>query len=240
MSLHFRAFLAGLLLISAFLILGCATTKSSSLKTHQGWQNVYNFGEASFIDNEIHLLSTGNWFYLTKTKYSDFVFEADVLMPNVTEYSNSGIIFRAAVHPSENGKSAYAFGYQAEVDPSLRKWSGGLYEQGTKRQWLYPLHEKRSAPGEHFITNVSPNWSEQKANAYKHLEWNSYRIQAIGPEIKIWVNGILTTHVIDNKTASGFIGIQHHGSKSFKQTGDRTNIVKFKNLQIKDLKKGSE
>lgn len=237
MSPYIRNFLAGLLIISTLLMLGCTTTKSISLKKKEAWQNVYNYGEASFVDDEIHLISTGNWFYLTTMQYSNFVFEADVLMPDVAEYSNSGIIFRANVHPAESGKSAYAYGYQAEVDPSPRKWSGGLYEQGTDRQWLYPVHKTRSAPDEQFITNLSPDWSEQKANAYKHLEWNRYRIQAIGPEIMIWVNGVLITHVIDEKTATGFIGIQHHGSKNFEQTGDRSNIVKFRNIRIKNLSK---
>ena len=64
--------------------------------------------------------------------------EAEVKMPDVTEYSNSGIIFRAQLN-GEKGKQQ-AMGYQAEVDPSDRKWSGGLYDQA-RRQWLHPLHE---------------------------------------------------------------------------------------------------
>ena len=34
-------------------------------------------------------------------------------------------------------KQNRAWGYQAEVDPSERKWSGGLYDEG-RRKWLWP------------------------------------------------------------------------------------------------------
>ncbi|AWB65394.1 DUF1080 domain-containing protein [Saccharobesus litoralis] len=215
----------------------CVSTQSSQRLDNNldAWQNVYKYGEARIVDDEIHLISTGNWFLLSKQKYKDFILEAEIKMPDVKEYSNSGIIFRADVAYNEKKKSNYAFGYQAEVDPSDRKWSGGLYEQGTKRQWLHPLHDKRSAPDADFKQNITKQWDETKANAYKHLEWNKYKIQAKGSEIKIWVNNVLTTHVIDEKTAEGFIGIQHHGSWAFKKNGDRTNTVKFRNIQITEI-----
>ncbi|WP_111977420.1 3-keto-disaccharide hydrolase [Algibacillus agarilyticus] len=232
--------LAGTLLFSLAIanVAGCANIESNTEKRLDTdltlWQNVYNDGEAKIVDGEIHLISKGNWFYLTQQPYTDFIFEAEVKMPKTTEYSNSGIIFRAQVgeHPT---KGAFAYGYQAEVDPSPRKWSGGLYDQGTPRKWLHPIHPKRSAPDADFKQNLSPEWNDEKANAYKHLEWNKYKIQAKGSDIKIWVNGILTTHVIDTKAKSGFIGIQHHGSQAFKQKQDRSNLVRFRNIVITEL-----
>lgn len=73
------------------------------------------------------------------------------------------------------------------------------------------------------------------ANAYKHLAWNVYRIECRGNELKIFVNNVLTTHVLDNKAQEGFIGFQHHGSKLLKDTGNTTNIVRFRNLFITEL-----
>jgi len=197
------------------------------------WQNVYNDGEAKIVGDEIHLISTKNWFYLSKDRFGDFELEAEVLMPDVEEYSNSGFIFRAQVGEKENGR--YAYGYQAEVDPSDRKWSGGLYDQGTERKWLHPIHPERSKPDEHFRQNLSGEWDETKSNAYQHLEWNHYKVRAVGSEIKIWVNGVLTTNVIDTTRSEGHIGIQHHGSKAFVASGDRTNTVRFRNIQVKAL-----
>ncbi|EWH11742.1 hypothetical protein DS2_02925 [Catenovulum agarivorans DS-2] len=224
------------LLLLGINILGCNNSPSLISQNQQNWQNVYPYGQANFNQDtgEVELISTGNWFYLTKEKYSDFVLELEVKMPDVKEYSNSGIIFRANTRPSDKFDGHYAYGYQAEIDPSKRKWSGGLYEQGTARQWLHPIHPERSAPDDDFKQNLSPEWTEAKANAYKHLEWNHYKISAIGPEIKIWVNDVLTTHVIDTKSSEGLIGIQHHGSWQFKQNGDTSNTVLFRNIRIEE------
>ena len=194
--------------------------------------NVYDYGSAEYKNNELVLRSTGNWFYLTNKTYKDFIFTAEVLMPDVTEYSNAGFIFRAQVKETDKGK--VAIGYQAEVDPSPRKWSGGLYDQG-RRQWLYPEHKTRSQKDEKFEKSFLPEWSPKQANAYKHLQWNKYKIVAVGNEIKIYVNGILTTHVLDSTDAEGFIGLQHHGSEKLKATGDTDNIVKYRNVFVTEL-----
>mgnify|MGYP002276963400 CR=1 FL=1 len=200
------------------------------------WMNVTSFGEAHWLGNEIHLLSTGNWFLLTKKRYADFTLELEVIVPEVEgEYVNSGILFRAQTRYSAEAESQIAWGYQAEVDPSERAWSGGLYEQSTPRQWLFPLHPERSAPGEHFRENHSPEWTAEKAQAFRAGEWNHYRITAVGPEIRIWLNGVLTTHVTDTHLDEGFIGIQHHGSKGFAETGDTAYTVKFRNITIEEL-----
>ena len=213
---------------------GCAAINLHYLDDDSQWQNVYSYGEADFSHNEIQLLSTGNWFYLSQQKYKDFVLQAEVLMPETKEYSNSGIIFRAQIGEHQT-KGKYAFGYQAEVDPSDRQWSGGLYEQGTKRQWLHPIHATRSFPDQDFKHNYSPEWDELKASAYRHLHWNKYKVEANGSIIKIWVNDSLTTHIEDTKFAEGFIGIQHKGSWQYKTKGDTSNVIRFRNIQITEL-----
>jgi hypothetical protein len=199
------------------------------------WMNVTAFGEAHRLGNEVHLLSTGNWFYLTKKRYDDFELTLEVNVPRLEEYVNSGVMFRGQIAYQKDIESYYAYGYQAEVDPSERRWSGGLYEQATERQWLFPLHSERSAPGEHAKQNHSPEWSPAKAEAFRVGEWNHFRIRAVGPEIKIWVNQVLTTHVTDTAYSEGHIGIQHHGSKAFAERGSTANTVKFRNITIEEL-----
>lgn len=199
------------------------------------WMNVSSFGEAHLLGNELHLLSTGNWFYLTKKRYEDFELTLEVKVPMLEEYVNSGVMFRGQIAYQKDMESYQAYGYQAEVDPSDRRWSGGLYEQSTPRQWLFPLHPERSAPGEHLKHNHSPEWSSAKAEAFRVGEWNHYRIRAVGPEIKIWVNDVLTTHVTDTAFSEGHIGIQHHGSKAFAKHGSAANTVKFRNIIIEEL-----
>ncbi len=199
------------------------------------WMNVTSYGEAHLLGNELHLLSTDNWFYLTKKRYSDFDLTLEVKVPDLEEYVNSGVIFRGQITYRKDIESYDTYGYQAEVDPSYRRWSGGLYEQSTPREWLFPLHPERSAPGEHFKYNHSPEWSEEKAAAFRVGEWNHYRIRALGPDIKIWVNQVLTTHVTDTAFSEGHIGLQHHGSKAFAESGSTANTIKFRNILIEEL-----
>lgn len=195
--------------------------------------NIYEYGSAELQNNELVLTSIKNWFFTTNKRYKDFILTAEIMMPDTTEYSNSGILFRGQIVTKGNGM--VVTGYQAEVDPSKRKWSGGFFDQG-RRMWLHPTHPERSFPDEKFITNFTPLWTDDKANAYKHLQWNKYRIECIGSEIKIFVNDILTTHVIDETDQEGVIGFQHHGSKELIQTGKTTNVVRFRNLYITELK----
>ena len=199
------------------------------------WMNVTAFGEAHRLGNEVHLLSTGNWFYLTKKRYADFELTLEVKVPKLEEYVNSGIMFRGQIAYQKDIESYYAYGYQAEVDPSDRRWSGGLYEQATAREWLFPLHPERSKPGEHLKHNHAPVWSKEKVQAFRVDEWNHYRIRAVGSEIKIWVNQVLITHVTDTRFSEGHIGIQHHGSKAFAESGSTANTVKFRNITIEEL-----
>lgn len=218
-----------------FSVTACTTTQRVDLLDPQlsRFDNVYSFGQARFIGGELHLISPNNWFLTTKQRYSNFILTADIKMPNVDEYSNSGIIFRGQIEQDKGGKRVV--GYQAEIDPSPRRWSGGLFDQG-RRKWLYPEHPQRSHKDDDFIKSHLPAWSEQQAEAYKPGEWNALRVVCDGSSIKIFLNGILTTHVEDIKDDEGVIGLQHHGSKSYKESGLRDNVVRFKNIFIQELK----
>lgn len=221
------------LALSLFIISASISAKNLIDNTLSQFQNVYPYGTASVKEGVVELNSTGNFFLLTKSTYRNFILQAEVKMPDVGEYHNSGIIFRAQLKPTDNGYHE-AMGYQAEVDPSDRKWSGGLYDQA-RRAWLHPTHPTRSHPDEHFFRNVTPQWTHERSEAYKPLEWNKYRIEARGSNIKIFLNDVLTTHVIDTKDAQGFIGLQHHGSKALVETGKTQNVVYFKNVTIEEL-----
>lgn len=201
----------------------------------QLWMNVSAFGEAHWAAGEIHLISTDNWFLLSKKRYRDFELELEVKLPQPEEYVNSGAMFRGQIAYDPAIESYYAYGYQAEVDPSERRWSGGLCEQATEREWLFPRHPERSAPGEHFKANHSPQWTPAKAKAFNPGAWNHYKIRALGPEIIVWVNGVLTTAVTDTKFAEGHIGLQHHGSAAYASSGDTANTIQFRRIRITEL-----
>ncbi len=128
-----------------------------------------------------------NSFLATKAHYDDFILEFEVM---VDPALNSGVQIRSNSLPEyQNGR---VFGYQVEIDPSPRAFSGGLYDEA-RRGWLYPL--ARNVKGQ---------------QAFRNGQWNSYRVEAIGHTIKTWVNGVQCAHLADDITAMGFIALQVH------------------------------
>ena len=220
-------------LFAALLMLnGCTSTEYLLDEKLSKFKNVYNDGEAHFVDGELQLIAEKNWFFSTRKIYEDFVLEAEVMMPDTSEYSNSGIIFRGQIIETDKGKQI--IGYQVDIDPSDRKWTGGLYDQG-RRKWLYPIHPTRSHPDEDFVTNYLGEWTKEQGEAYSHLTWNKIKIVCKGSDIKIFINGLLTTHVKDVKDSEGVIAFQHHGSKAYREDRDKSNIVSFRNIAITSL-----
>ena len=103
-------------------------------------------------------------------------------------------------------------GYQIEIDPSERSWTGGIYEESL-RGWLYPLDN---------------NIEAQKA--FKQQQWNRFRIEAIGDTIKTLVNDVPTAHFVDEMTREGFIALQVHGIGKNKEKQGQT--VRWRNIRI--------
>lgn len=178
-------------------------------ETLDGWQNPYDWGEAWVEEGEIRLLADRKFFLVTDREYSDFELQAEVMLPD--DESNSGFMFRAHVEPNN------VYGYQAEVDPTERGWSGGLYDEG-RRQWLHPVRED-TASVQAFRANAG--------DAYRHDGWNEYTIRAVGDSLTISLNGVQTTAYQDTVDASGYIGIQHHGEAG--------KTYRFRNLRIREL-----
>ena len=186
-------------------------------KTLKGWTNPYDWGKATIVDGEIHLTTTKRKFFLVTAKqYSDFIFEADVRLPEGK--ANSGFMFRCHQQPNK------VWGYQAEVDPSDRKWSGGLYDEGRRKWFISPSRDVGTK--EHRAKSIA-DFRKRAGDCFKPGQWNTYRIECRGPSIKIFVNGVLTTDVEDSTDAKGYIALQHHGEKG--------KVYKFRNIRIQEL-----
>lgn len=149
---------------------------------------------------------TLNTFLTTDSIYSDFILELDY---KVDSTMNSGIQIRSNSFPFY--RNGVVHGYQIEIDPSERAWSAGIYDE-QRRGWLSTL------------TN---NMEAQKA--FKQNDWNHYRIEAIGDTIKTWINDVPAAYLIDDETASGFIGLQVHSIGGDQKEG--TEIM-WKNVRI--------
>ena len=151
--------------------------------------------------------NTPNTFLTTNENYGDFIFEIDF---KVDPTLNSGVQIRSNSLPYY--RNGIVHGYQVEIDPSKRSWSGGIYDE-KRRKWLHTLENNPKA---------------QKA--FKQNEWNHYRVEAIGDTIKTWINSIPASFLIDDKTATGFIGLQVHSIG--KNKGKLNKQVMWKNAKI--------
>lgn len=131
-------------------------------KNLKGWQQVAGTAKYTVQDGMIvgeTVAGSPNSFLRTETKYGNFVLELDAKLPDST--SNSGIQLRS--HVNAEGR---VYGYQYELDPSSRKWTGGLYDEA-RRDWLYPL-------------SLNP----EAQNAYLPGRFNHIKIECIDHEIK--------------------------------------------------------
>ena len=178
-------------------------------KNLNGWTQVNGKAEYKVQDGAIVGVAqtkTPNSFLATDKEYGDFILEMDVwLDPTI----NSGIQFRS-IHDKEiiNGR---VHGYQFELDPSDRKWSGGIYDE-SRRGWIYPLTE-----------------NEAGQNAFQNGKWNHIRIEAIGPHIKTWINGTQCSNLVDDLTDKGIIALQVHSIRSEEEAG---KLIKWKNIKM--------
>ncbi|MCB0637161.1 MAG: DUF1080 domain-containing protein, partial [Lewinella sp.] len=188
------------LFVVLFLLRGASCTLSA--QPDEGWRQLFNGedltgwtvrnGTASFEVHDDAIVGftkqdTPNTFLCTEEDFSDFILELEVWGDAAI---NSGIQFRSESFAEyQDGR---VHGYQAEIDPSPRAFSGGIYDEA-RRGWLYPL---------------SLNPAGQ--SAYRVGQWNQYHIEAIGHELRIWVNGVNTANLVDDQTAAGFIALQVH------------------------------
>ncbi len=121
---------------------------------------------------------------------------------------NAGILLRG-VGEATNEDDGLS-GYRMEIDQSSRQWTGGIYE-AMGRGWLSSLEGK-----------------EKAREAYQPSSWNRYRIEAIGEHLRVWVNGVPSTNIIDGQSSKGVIGFQAHHLPH----QDGRGAVYIRNIQI--------
>jgi len=193
-------------------------------QTEKGWTDLFNKknlngwiqkgGAAKYtvVDGAIvgeTVPDSPNSFLCTEKEYGDFILELELL---VDTSINSGIQFRSLSKPEY--RNGVVHGYQVEIDPSNRAWSGGIYDEQV-RGWLYSLE-------------INP----EAKQAFKNGQWNKYRVEAIGNNIKTWVNDVPTADIIDDARASGFIALQVHAINTKEKPWTLGTQVKWKNIRI--------
>jgi hypothetical protein len=208
----------------------------AALSAADGWVDLFNGkdldgwiqrgGKAKYRveDNQIvgtSVPKTANSFLCARRDYSDFILELEF---KIHPELNSGVQIRSQCVDEPRtieikGKphkiaAGIVHGYQVEIDPSKRAWTGGIYDE-SRRGWLNDLEK-----------------NEPAQRAFKQNEWNKFRIECRGDSIKTWLNCVAAADLKDSTTPSGFIALQVHGVGKQAEPLE----VRFRKIRIKELK----
>lgn len=200
-------------------------------KDFTGWKQHSGKAEYRVEDGAVvgkTVAGTGNSFMCTEQQFGDFVLEFEF---KVAKEMNSGVQFRSqffdketefvnAAEGDEKKKTRKipadrVHGYQFEIDPSPRAYTGGIYDE-SRRGWLKDLKGNEAA---------------QKA--FKQDDWNAARIECRGNSIKTWINDVQAAELKDGMTTKGIIALQVHGIGKNRKPGEE---IRWRNIRIKELK----
>lgn len=201
-----RFILATILLTSSLFCFGETESRFISLfdgKTLKGWQA--SPGGTWEVKDGV-LLGTSqkadkrHGILFSEKEYSDFILRAKFRVLQ----GNSGLYFR-----TENRNTPIrAYGFQAEIDRTQN--TGGLYETGG-RAWV-----------------AKPEQKVIKERKYQPGEWSDLEIHAVGKDVSVRINGILSTELKnDPGRTKGFLGLQLHGGQDMH--------VEYKGIRLKNL-----
>ena len=200
-----------------------------------GW---LNYGGGKFyVENNCIVAEaiTGlpNTFLHTEKKYQNFELQFDIKLDTVL---NSGVQIRSNIYQNDTEtvrwggrfdqegqkdlkniirKAGTFWGYQIEIDPTSRAWSGAIYEEA----------------GRGFLH--TPGINQKVKSAFKPLEWNHYKIRVKDNHIQSWVNGVIIGDVYDDLTDDGYIALQLHSIGKNKIRANKK--IRWKNLSLKEL-----
>ena len=180
-------------------------------KDLSGWKTLG--GKAPFAAKNGEIVGTTkvgepNSFLATARDYGDFRLKFKVMLEAPV---NSGVQFRSASKADyQNGR---VHGYQYELDPAPRAWTGGIYDEG-RRDWLY-------------TGDLNPKMRKQ----IPLNTWLEGEVHCKGNEIRTFLNGEPVAHLVDDLSPAGFIALQVHSIGGAADEGKR---IRWKDIQINE------
>ena len=182
----------------------------------EGWSLKAGTAEYKVADGMIigtSVPNSPNSFLVSNKNYKNFILEFEFKLSDTT--INSGVQFRSHYDANGNNGKGKVFGYQYEMDPSARAWTGGIYDEG-RRDWLYPMSLNPAA-----------------GKAYRHGQFNKARIECIDNQVRTYINGKLASQLVDTISDPGFIALQVHSISDPSQAGKN---IAWKNIRIREVK----
>ena len=141
---------------------------------------------------------------------------------------NSGVQFRSSTYEETTTSQYHAFdnqiheitwpagrvwGYQAEIDPSPRSWTGEIHDEAA-RGWLDTFDKEPAA------ISIEPG------------RWHRLRINADGDHLRTWLDDVPIADLHDSARSEGFIALQVHGIRDSELIG---KAVRWRAIEICEL-----
>jgi hypothetical protein len=154
-----------------------------------------------------------NSFLCTDRGYSDFELEFEV---KVDSRLNSGVQIRSNTRGGPTGR---VNGPQVEIEASGANGAEAGYIYGEAAGgWMTPSNAR--TPHKHF----------------RDGDWNAYRVLAVGPNIKVWINGAQVSDLTHRERYEshprGFVGLQVHSIGR----GQGPFEVRWRDIRIREVR----
>lgn len=193
-----------------------------------GWEVLgdadYNVDNGAIVGTAV--ASEANSFLRTTRTYANFELTLEFQLPE--DSFNSGVQFRSGTYDEPSTSQYHAFdnqvhevtwpagrvwGYQAEIDPSPRAWTGEIHDEAA-RGWLDTFDK------------------EPVAVPVKPGVWHAFRIRANGDHIQTWLDGTPVADLRDSARSAGFIALQVHGIRDPARIG---RTVRWRALELCEI-----
>ena len=191
--------------------------------TLQGWQVL---GGAQFEVRDGALVGRSideqqNSFLRTVNEFDNF--ELTLQFKFDEGMFNSGIQFRSSIYEQDTttlyrargnrlvelvAAAGRVYGYQVEIDPSERAWTGEIHDEAA-RGWLDTYKKE---PVQQMIQADT---------------WHQLKLRAEGDRITTWIDGVQVADMVDDERSGGFIALQVHGITDPSEIG--------KEIQLRDI-----
>jgi len=172
------------------------------LASWEGDHSLWRIENDEIVAGKPDVRQPRNDFLCTTREYRDF----DLRVKYKRGGNNGGVQFRSKRLPGKTEVS----GYQADCAPKI---DGFLYDESRRHRFL-------AQPDATTVARL------------KLGEWNSYRIRAEGPRIRLWGNDVLTVDYTEEDPTipmAGIIGLQLHKNAT---------EIRYKDLVIEELRSG--
>ncbi|MEM7000700.1 MAG: DUF1080 domain-containing protein [Pseudomonadota bacterium] len=227
-----KTFLSVILLVAGLVVQHTAVAAACQAlfdgTSLSGWEVLgdadYNVDNGTIVGTAV--ASEANSFLRTTRTYTDFELTLEFQLPK--DSFNSGVQFRSGTYDEPTTSQYHAFdnqvhevtwpagrvwGYQAEIDPSARAWTGEIHDEAA-RGWLDTFEK------------------EPLAIPIKAGVWHTFKIRAVADHLQTWLDDYAVANLRDSARSEGFIALQVHGIRDAALVG---KAVRWRALELCEL-----